>query len=58
MSKAETNKTKEKSPSLTREEFFKILTKTTTSVPKSSKKEKSKTSESRPSDDYNEKRTH
>ncbi len=42
---------------LTKEDFLKVLTKVTSSVPKPSDQEKSETSESHPSDDYNEKHT-
>ena len=41
----------------TKEDFLNALTKVTTSVPKPSDQEKSKTSGDHPSDDYNEKHT-
>ncbi len=42
----------------TKEDFLNALRKTSVSVTKSSEKEKSETSESRPSDDCSEKHTH
>jgi len=52
------NGNKQKKEVFTKEDFLKALTKVTTTVPKSSDQEKSKTSADRPSGDYNEKHTH